>query len=103
MQIRTPYSAAKRDQRSTSNSPDNAKQPPLNEFPTKDQNIPNEAVVSVTQVVPSDETVPPQPHPIPSDPSSQQSPPSQTNSQPSAQSEPTMSDLMSLIMNSNKS
>ena len=31
-------SSAKREQITTSNPPDNAKQPPLNEFPTKDQN-----------------------------------------------------------------
>ena len=92
-------SSAKREQVSTSNPPDNAKQPPLNEFPTKDQNIPNKGSVGkVTEKLQSDNTVPVQSHPNPPNPSSQQLPPAQPNNQPSAEWEPSMSDLLALLM-----
>ena len=43
-------SSAKREQVSPSTPPDNEKHPPLNEFPTKDQNIPsNGSVGKVTE------------------------------------------------------
>ena len=53
---------------------------------------------SVTEVIQSNDTGTLQPHPNPSNPSYQQIPPSQPNSKPAAQSEPSMRDLISLVM-----